>query len=111
MEIGIFLRYLIFKVPSCLFTKDLDKNLAHSPNTLNAAKVRPNKKNLKSLLSILDTMEWSNNPSQATIPLKWEVQRRPIQCPSLILFERGTPDLQRTPELHAGGAEAAGGQD
>jgi hypothetical protein len=27
------------------------------------------KKKLKSLLSILDTMEWSKNPSHATVPL------------------------------------------
>ncbi len=42
---------------------------------------------------------------------RMEVQGQPVHCPSLILFERDTPDLQRTPELHAGGAEAAGGQD
>ncbi len=58
-----------------------------------------------------DGMEWSKKPSHATVPLKWEVKGRPVYCPSLILYERGTPDLQRTPELHAGGAEAAGGQD
>ncbi len=56
-------------------------------------------------------MEWPKSPSHATVPLKWEVQGRQVHCPTLILYERGAPDLQRTPELHAGGAEAAGGQD
>jgi hypothetical protein len=32
-------------------------------------KIYQNKKKLKSLLSILDTMEWSKNPSHATVPL------------------------------------------
>ncbi len=44
------------------------KILAHSPNSLYKAKIRQKKK-LKSLLSILDTMEWSKKPSHATIPL------------------------------------------
>jgi hypothetical protein len=37
------------------------KILAHSPNTLNAAKVRQNQKNVKSLSYILDTIVWSKN--------------------------------------------------
>ncbi len=42
------------------------KIFAHSPITLNKAKVR--EKKLKSLLSILNTMGWSKKPTHATVP-------------------------------------------
>jgi hypothetical protein len=60
-------------------------------------KFDPNKKILKSLLSILDTMEYSKKPSHATVPLKGSAFSYPMPRPKLPIRPRSRPPAPPPP--------------
>jgi hypothetical protein len=55
-----------------------------------------NKKKMKSLLSILDTMEWSKKPSLATVPLKAVLRIRTTDFRIRILLFSSAADQKPT---------------